>query len=67
MGPDHLGEKDKMTKNSWVEEHIQAGTFGGAGAGLEAVAGGGLHTLFVDEKGTVSPFRWNFGVAKLIF
>lgn len=53
MGSDELGEKDKMTRNTWIEEQIVAGTFGEPGAGLEAVAAGGLHTLFIDEKGTV--------------
>ncbi|KIL70231.1 hypothetical protein M378DRAFT_96652 [Amanita muscaria Koide BX008] len=57
MGPDHLGEKDKMTRNAWVEEQIAAGTFGESGAGLETVEAGGLHTLFIDEKGTV----WSCG------
>ncbi|KAF8631540.1 hypothetical protein AX15_002296 [Amanita polypyramis BW_CC] len=52
-GPDDLGEKDKMTKNTWVENQIPAGTFGESGAGLEMVAAGGLHTVFIDEKGTV--------------
>lgn len=33
---------------------MQDGTFGEVGAGLETIAGGGMHTLFVDEKGTVS-------------
>ncbi|KAK2466076.1 hypothetical protein APHAL10511_001718 [Amanita phalloides] len=57
MGPDALDEKDKMTKNTWVEENIQAGTFGEPDAGLETIAAGGLHTLFIDEKGTV----WSCG------
>jgi regulator of chromosome condensation len=54
MGPDILGELDKPKKNMWVEQQIQAGAFGGDGAGLEAIAGGGMHSIFVDEKGTVS-------------
>lgn len=54
MGPDHLGEFGKPRKNPWIEEQIGDGSFGGEGAGLEAVAAGGLHTLFIDEKGTVS-------------
>jgi len=53
MGSDELGEKDKMARNTWIEEQITSGTFGEPGAGLEAVAAGGLHTLFIDEKGTV--------------
>ncbi|GLB34025.1 putative RCC1 domain-containing protein [Lyophyllum shimeji] len=58
MGPDILGELDKPKKNLWVEEQIQEGTFGGVGAGIESVAAGGLHTLFIDEAGTV----WTCGV-----
>jgi regulator of chromosome condensation len=54
MGPDILGELDKPRKNVWVEQHMQQGTFGDEGAGLEFIAAGGLHTLFIDEKGTVS-------------
>lgn len=54
MGPDILGELDKPKKSVWVEQQIQAGTFGSDGAGLESIVGGGLHTLFIDEKGTVS-------------
>lgn len=53
MGPDELGEKDRMTRNTWIEDQISAGTFGEPGAGLETVAAGGLHTLFIDERGTV--------------
>ena len=54
MGPDFLGEFGKPKKNAWIEEQIEDGAFGGEGAGLEAVAAGGLHTLLIDEKGTVS-------------
>ncbi|KAF8640064.1 hypothetical protein AX17_001305 [Amanita inopinata Kibby_2008] len=53
MGPDVLDEKDRMTKNTWVEEQIEEGTFGEPGAGLESVIAGGLHTIFIDEKGTI--------------
>ena len=53
MGPDHLGEFDKPRKNPWIDEKIGSGVFGGEGAGLEAIAAGGLHTMFIDEKGTV--------------
>jgi len=55
MGPDVLGELSKPRRNPWVEEQIAKGTFGGEGAGVESIAAGGLHTLFIDEKGTV---RW---------
>ncbi|RDB19904.1 Protein pim1 [Hypsizygus marmoreus] len=58
MGPDVLGELDKPKKNPWVEQEMQKGTFGEEGAGLESVEAGGLHTLFIDEKGTV----WTCGV-----
>ena len=55
MGPDLLDEFDKPKKHTWIEKKIDEGVFGAeAGAGLEAVAAGGLHTLFLDEKGTVS-------------
>lgn len=54
MGADSLGEFEKPRKNPWIESKIQDGAFGGEGAGLEAVAAGGLHTLFIDEKGVVS-------------
>ncbi|CAL1701214.1 unnamed protein product [Somion occarium] len=57
MGPDILAEFDKPRKSTWVEKKIEEGAFGEEGAGLEAVAAGGLHTLFVDEKGTV----WSCG------
>ncbi|KAJ8515345.1 hypothetical protein ONZ45_g7233 [Pleurotus djamor] len=58
MGPDVLGELDKPRKNPWAEAKMQSGEFGEEGAGLETIAAGGLHTLFVDEKGTV----WTCGV-----
>ena len=54
MGPDILAELDKPRKNPWVEKKIEEGAFGEDGASLEAIAAGGLHTLFIDEKGTVS-------------
>ncbi|KAJ7639088.1 regulator of chromosome condensation 1/beta-lactamase-inhibitor protein II [Roridomyces roridus] len=58
MGPDVLGELDKPKKHAWVEEQMEDGTFGEDNAGLEMVAAGGMHSLFVDEKGTV----WSCGV-----
>ncbi|KAF5387661.1 hypothetical protein D9615_000590 [Tricholomella constricta] len=58
MGPDVLGELDKPKRNQWIEEQIEEGTFGEVGAGIESVVAGGLHTLFIDEKGTV----WTCGV-----
>ena len=54
MGPDILGEVSKPKRNTWIEEHIEAGAFGEDNAGIESVACGGLHTIFLDERGTVS-------------
>lgn len=53
MGPDHLGEFDKPKKNPWVEKKMDEGVFGDEDAGIETIAAGGLHTMFIDEKGTV--------------
>jgi regulator of chromosome condensation len=53
MGPDQLGEHSKPKRNMLVESQIEEGAYGGEGAGLETIAAGGMHTLFVDEKGTV--------------
>ncbi|KAF8138388.1 regulator of chromosome condensation 1/beta-lactamase-inhibitor protein II [Boletus edulis] len=58
MGPDVLDEFTSPKRNTWVDAKIKEGVFGSEGAGLEAVAAGGLHTLFIDEKGTV----WSCGV-----
>ncbi|KAJ7828120.1 hypothetical protein B0H14DRAFT_2594787 [Mycena olivaceomarginata] len=58
MGPELLGELDKPKKHSWVEEQIEAGTFGPDNAGIETVAAGGMHSVFAAEKGTV----WTRGV-----
>jgi hypothetical protein len=38
-----------------MEKKIEEGIFG-EGAGIEYVAAGGLHTVFIDEKGTVCEF-----------
>ncbi|KAI0309756.1 regulator of chromosome condensation 1/beta-lactamase-inhibitor protein II [Amylostereum chailletii] len=46
-------ERRKPMRNMWVESKIEEGLFGEDGAGLETVAAGGMHTLFVDEKGTI--------------
>lgn len=54
MGPDVLGEISKPKRNTWIEERIEDGAFGEDNAGIESVACGGLHTIFIDEKGTVS-------------
>jgi len=53
LGTDHLGEFRVPKRNLWFEKMMGEGVFGGSGAGLEAIAAGGLHTLFLDEKGTV--------------
>ncbi|KAJ7068538.1 regulator of chromosome condensation 1/beta-lactamase-inhibitor protein II [Mycena amicta] len=58
MGPDVLGELDKPKKHTWCEEQMEEGTFGEDNAGIETLAAGGMHTIFVDEKGTV----WTCGV-----
>ncbi|KAJ7682527.1 regulator of chromosome condensation 1/beta-lactamase-inhibitor protein II [Mycena polygramma] len=58
MGPDVLGELDKPKKHTWAEEQMEEGTFGDDNAGIETVAAGGMHSIFVDEKGTV----WTCGV-----
>ena len=54
MGPSYLDELSKPTRNTWVEEKIAQGVFGsGPGSGIVGVAAGGLHSLFIDENGTV--------------
>lgn len=57
-GADQLGEFAIPKRNTYFEKKMEEGVFGGEGAGLEAIAAGGLHTLFIDEKGTV----WSCGV-----
>jgi regulator of chromosome condensation len=54
MGPDILDEFGKPKKHTWVEKGIEEGKFGEKGAGIEAAAAGGLHTMFLDEKGRVN-------------
>lgn len=66
MGPEYLDEFDKPKKNPWFEKKIEEGIFGGEGAGIESIAAGGLHSLFVDEKGTVSYFTPCFYLLRLI-
>ena len=57
MGPSYLDELSKPTRNTWVEEKMSQGVFGpGPGSGIVGVAGGGLHSLFIDENGTVCSF-----------
>ncbi|KAH7930719.1 RCC1 BLIP-II [Leucogyrophana mollusca] len=57
-GADHLGEYSVPKRNILIEAKMKEGVFGGEDAGLEAIAAGGLHTLFIDEKGTI----WSCGV-----
>jgi len=54
MGPDILGEITKPRRNAWAAEQIEDDVFGEDQAGMESVAAGGLHTVFIDEKGVVS-------------
>lgn len=57
MGPSYLDELSKPTRNTWVEEKMSQGVFGsGPGSGIVGVAAGGLHSLFIDENGTVCSF-----------
>ena len=56
MGPNVLGELSKPKKNPWIDEQIQAHVFGENFGGLESIAAGGMHTIFIDEKGTVRIF-----------
>ncbi|KAH7887560.1 regulator of chromosome condensation 1/beta-lactamase-inhibitor protein II [Phlebopus sp. FC_14] len=58
MGPDLLDEFNSPRRNPWIEKKMAEGVFGSPGAGLEAIAAGGMHTLFIDERGTV----WSCGV-----
>ncbi|KAF8165485.1 regulator of chromosome condensation 1/beta-lactamase-inhibitor protein II [Crassisporium funariophilum] len=58
MGPGMLDEIPKPRRNAWFEEQMEEGLFGEEGAGMEFVASGGLHTIFIDEKGTM----WSCGV-----
>ena len=53
-GENVLGELEKPTRNKLIEQKVAEGAFGEPGAGLEAVAAGGMFSLFIDEKGTVS-------------
>ena len=58
MGPSYLDEVSKPTRNTWVEEKMAQGVFGsGPGSGIVGVAAGGLHSLFIDENGTVCSFH----------
>ncbi len=59
LGTDMLGEIKRPRLHAWFEEQVVAGTLGERpGAGLEAVAVGGMHNLVVDELGRV----WSWGI-----
>lgn len=53
MGPGYLSEISKPRRNAWAEKQIEENKFGEDHAGMESVVSGGLHTIFIDEKGTV--------------
>jgi regulator of chromosome condensation len=57
LGPDVLQELPKPKRHTWAEKKTEDGTFGEEGAGIEFVAAGGLHTVFVDEKGAVRNYQ----------
>ncbi|PPQ65585.1 hypothetical protein CVT26_000534 [Gymnopilus dilepis] len=58
MGPDVLDELPKPKRNMWAEAEMEKNTFGEDKGGMESVASGGLHTIFIDENGKV----WTCGV-----
>jgi regulator of chromosome condensation len=63
LGPDVLGEISKPKKSAWVDEQIQKHVFGDNFGGLEAIAAGGMHTILIDERGTVCtifPLRYRY-------
>lgn len=58
LGPDETTELFKPKLHEWCAEAVESGKFGEEGAGIEAVAAGGMHSLMVDEEGKV----WSWGV-----
>ncbi|RPD54671.1 RCC1/BLIP-II [Lentinus tigrinus ALCF2SS1-6] len=48
----------KPRRNRYLENLAEGGAFGGPGTGFESVAAGALHSVFIDEKGTV----WTCGM-----
>ncbi|KAK7679587.1 hypothetical protein QCA50_017298 [Cerrena zonata] len=59
LGKELKSGVDKPKKNRWMTLKMEEGAFGHEpGAGLESVESAGMHSLFVDEKGTI----WSFGV-----
>jgi regulator of chromosome condensation len=53
LGPDETAELFKPKLHEWCAEAVESGKFGEEGAGIEAVAAGGMHSLMVDEEGKV--------------
>lgn len=53
-GHDNTGEVGKPRRNKWVEERIEQDVFGPNNGGLECIESGGMHSLLLDERGTVS-------------
>lgn len=58
LGPDNTTELFKPKLHEWCAEAVSSGKFGEVGAGIEAVAAGGMHSLMVDEEGKVCPFTY---------
>lgn len=58
LGPEVLAELPKPRRHTWMEKKMEGGILGEPGAGIESVAAGGLHTVFIDEKGTVCQIRY---------
>ena len=53
LGPDDTTELFKPKLHQWCSQAVASGEFGEEGAGIEAVAAGGMHSLMVDEQGKV--------------
>ncbi|KZT08092.1 RCC1/BLIP-II [Laetiporus sulphureus 93-53] len=53
MGTDFEEEVDKLRRNHYIDQLIEKGAFGGKDAGLESIAAGGMHSLLLDENGTI--------------
>lgn len=55
LSEDFFGQEilSRPRRSHYVERKITEGAFGEVGAGLETIAAGGMHSLMVDERGTV--------------
>jgi regulator of chromosome condensation len=53
MGPNATGEYPRPRMQKFFKTASDEGRLGGAGAGVESLAAGGLHTLAIDEDGKV--------------